>query len=107
MDVGRLLRVGLDLPAEPVDVSVDGSSLDLDLVAPDATQQLAAAHDLAWPRCEQRKQVELGEREHHFLAVAEDLATSEVDGESGELEAVAGLLLRRDLTAPEMGSDAC
>src|SRR5579859_1191713 len=106
MDVGRLLGVGFDLAAEAVDVGVDRAGLDLDLVAPDATEQFTAAHDLPGPRREQSEQVELREREHHFLTIAEHLATSEVDRESRELEAIARLLLGRDLAAAKVRPDA-
>jgi hypothetical protein len=46
VDVRRLLRVRLDFATQPVDVRVDRASLDLDLVSPDAAEQLSAAHDL-------------------------------------------------------------
>ena len=46
VDVRRLLRVRLDFATQPVDVRVDRAGLDLDLVSPDAAEQLSAAHDL-------------------------------------------------------------
>ena len=48
VDICRLLCVRLDLATQAVDVCVHRACLDLDLVPPDATQQLAAAHHLPW-----------------------------------------------------------
>src|SRR5580704_7342128 len=106
MDVRGLLGIRLDLAAQPIDVGVDGARLDLDFVAPDPAQQFSAAHDLSGTRCEQRQEVELRQRQHHFLTIAEHLTAPEIDGESGELEAIAWLLLRRDFTAAKMRPDA-
>src|SRR5258708_4401578 len=74
VDVLRLLRVDLDLLAQPVDVSVDGSGLDVDVVAPNIAQQLRAAEDLARAGREQRQHVELGDGQDHLDVVAPDLA---------------------------------
>src|ERR1700693_897032 len=106
MYVGRLLCVRLDLAPQPVHMSIDGARLDLDLVPPHPTEQFSAAHHLTGPRREQGEQVELGEREHHLLTIAEHLTAPQIDGESGKLEAVARLLLRGDLTATQVCSDA-
>src|SRR3989440_10002369 len=106
VDVVRLFRVALDLLAQPVDVRVHGARLDLDLVAPDLAQQLAAADDLARLRSEQRQEVELGQGQRDLFAVAPDLTAVHVDDEAWELEARLGLLLRdRLLAPPQMGSN--
>ena len=75
-------------------MGVHGACLDLDLVAPYPAEQLAAAHHLTGTGGEQGEEVELGQREHHLLTIAKHLAASEVDDQSGKLEAIAGLLLR-------------
>src|SRR5438874_7584368 len=99
VDVMGLLGVALDLLAQPVDMSVDGAGLDLDLVAPDLAKQLATADHLASLRCEQGEEVELGQGEGDFLAVAPHLTAVHVDDEAWELEARLGLLLCHGLLA--------
>src|SRR2546430_17718587 len=61
VDVVGLLRVTLDLLAQPVDVGVDGAGLDLDLISPDLAQKLPPADNLAGLRGQQGEQVELGQ----------------------------------------------
>src|SRR5207245_7643156 len=99
VNVLRLLGIALDLLAQPVDVGVDRPRLDLDLVAPDLAQQLAAADDLARLGPQQRKQVELGVVHVDFLPLPPDLAAVQVDDQAGELEARLGLLLGYHLLA--------
>src|SRR5260370_1501551 len=100
VDGVRLFGVALDLFAQAVDMGIDGARLDLDFVAPDLSQQFAAAHDLTGLRGQQRQEVELGQRQGDFLALAPYLATVHVDDEAGELEARLGLCLRDRLLAP-------
>src|ERR1700681_625202 len=100
VDVVRLFRVALDLLAQAVDVGVDRTRLDLDLVAPHFAQELAAAHHLAGLRGQQRQEVELGERQGDLFPLAPHLAAVHIDDEAGELEARLGLCLRDRLLAP-------
>ena len=102
----RLLRVTLDLLAQPVDVGVDGAGLDLDLIPPDLAQELPPADHLAGLRGQQGEQIELGQGQSDLPALTPDLTAIHVDDQARELEARLGLLLGDGLlAATEMGAD--
>src|SRR5947207_14704114 len=62
-DVLRAARIRLDLPADVLDVCVDGALEGVDVGAADRVEQLHAREDAPRPACERGEQLEFGWRQ--------------------------------------------
>ena len=62
-DVLGAARIRLDLPADVLDVRVDGALEGVDVGAADRVEQLPAREDAARPACKRGEQLEFGRRQ--------------------------------------------
>src|SRR5260370_17265774 len=68
LDLGEFAVDDLELLAEPVDVAVDRTVIDIDVLAIGGVHQLVAAFDMALARRQRFQDEELGDRELDRLA---------------------------------------
>src|SRR3990172_7473073 len=102
----RRARVGLDLPAQVLDVGVDRPLVALVLVTLHAVDELGARERVAGPLREREQHPPLGRSETHDDAVAADLVAADVDHQRAAVEAQLGALDRCGLArgAPQDGA---
>ena len=101
-------RIGLDLPAQPVDMDIHRPGLAAVVVAPDVLEQLVAGKDLAWLANEEGQQLERLRLDRERLAVAQEPVSGEVHLDPAEIDDIerGGVGPRDLLGPPEEGPDA-